>query len=81
MGHPTERGRNQHGRRLIRTVAGLAGASPQRASVVVAHLVAPGVVARRESGSSALVWLERWSTAARMVLARATPGVSDGPSG
>ena len=53
----------------IRTVAGLAGASPQQASVVVAHLVELGVVARREAGSSALVSLDRENEVARVVLA------------
>lgn len=55
----------------IRTVANLAGASPQQASVVVAHLVELGIVIRREAGSSALVRLERENEAARLVLALA----------
>ncbi len=55
----------------IRTVASLAGASPQQAAVVVAHLVDLGIVARREAGSSALVCLERENEAARLVLALA----------
>lgn len=55
----------------IRTVAGLASASPQQASVVVAHLVDLGIVTRREAGSSALVGLERENEAARIVLALA----------
>ncbi|MGH9299149.1 MAG: nucleotidyltransferase domain-containing protein [Acidimicrobiales bacterium] len=55
----------------IRTVAGLAEASPQQASVVVAHLVGLGVVTRREAGSSALVRLDRENEAARLVLALA----------
>jgi hypothetical protein len=55
----------------IRTVANLAGASPQQASVVVAHLVDLGVVVRREAGSSALVRLERENEAARLILALA----------
>ena len=53
----------------IRTVAGLAGASPQQASVVVAHLVELGVVARREAESSALVSLDRAEQVVRVVLA------------
>ncbi len=53
----------------IRTVASLAEASAQQASVVVAHLVELGIVARREAGSSALVRLERENDAARVVLA------------
>jgi predicted nucleotidyltransferase len=53
----------------IRTVAGLAGVSPQQASVVVAQLVDLGIVARREAGSSALVRLERENEAVRVVLA------------
>jgi predicted nucleotidyltransferase len=53
----------------IRTVAGLAEASPQQASVVVAQLVDLGIVARREAGSSALVRLERENEAVRIVLA------------
>jgi DNA-binding transcriptional ArsR family regulator len=53
----------------IRTVAGLAGVSPQQASVVVAQLVDLGLVARREAGSSALVRLERENEAVQVVLA------------
>lgn len=55
----------------IRTVASLAGASPQQASVIVAHLVDLGIVTRREAGSSALVSLERENQAARLILALA----------
>jgi predicted nucleotidyltransferase len=55
----------------IRTVANLAGASPQQTSVIVAHLVDLGIVARREAGSSALVRLERENEAARLLLALA----------
>ncbi len=55
----------------IRTVAKLAAASPQQASVVVARLVELGIVARREAGSSALIRLERENEAARLVLALA----------
>ena len=53
----------------IRTVASLAAASPQQASVVVARLVELGVVARREAGSAALVSLDRENEVARIVLA------------
>jgi predicted nucleotidyltransferase len=55
----------------IRTVARLAGASPQQASVAVGHLVDLGVVARREAGSSALVRLERDNEVARIVVSLA----------
>jgi predicted nucleotidyltransferase len=55
----------------IRTVASLADASPQQATVVVTHLVDLGVVSRREAGSSSLVRLERENEAARVVLALA----------
>ena len=55
----------------IRTVARLAAASPQQASVVVAHLVDLGVVSRRDAGSSALVRLERNNATAQLVLALA----------
>ena len=55
----------------IRTVASLADASPQQATVVVSHLVDLGVVSRREAGSSSLVRLERENEAARVVLALA----------
>jgi len=55
----------------IRTVANLADASPQQATVVVTHLVDLGVVSRREAGSSSLVRLERENEAARVVLALA----------
>jgi len=53
----------------IRTVARLAGVSPQQASVIIAELVSMGLVARREAGSSALVCLDRENEAARIVLA------------
>jgi hypothetical protein len=53
----------------IRTVASLAGASPQQASVVVAHLVELGIVTRREAGSSALVRLDGENEGARIVVA------------
>ena len=55
----------------IRTLANLAEASPQQATVVVTHLVDLGVVSRREAGSSSLVRLERENEAARVVLALA----------
>jgi len=53
----------------IRTVARLAGVSPQQASVVIAELVSLGLAARREAGSSALVCLDRENEAARVVIA------------
>ena len=53
----------------IRTVARLADASPQQASIVIAELVSQGIVSRREAGSSALVCLDRENEAARIVLA------------
>ena len=55
----------------IRTLANLAEASPQQATVIVTHLVDIGVVSRREAGSSSLVRLERENEAARVVLALA----------
>lgn len=63
-----------HEELTIRTVARLAEASPQQASVAVGHLVELGVVARREAGSSALVRLERDNEVARIVLALAEVG-------
>jgi hypothetical protein len=52
----------------IRTAARLANASPQQASVVLAHLVELGVVARREAGASALVSLGQENLAAQALL-------------
>lgn len=53
----------------IRAVAGLAGVSPQQASVVIAHLVRLGVVERREVGPASLVLLATDNLAAQAVVA------------
>ena len=55
----------------MRTVAQLAGVSPNRATAVLNHLVQLGLVERREAGSAALVRLVRQNEAARAVLALA----------
>ncbi len=53
----------------MRTVAGLAGVSVNRAVAVLNGLVELGVVRRRDAGSAALVSLERENQVARLLLA------------
>jgi predicted nucleotidyltransferase len=52
----------------MRTVARLAGVSVNRAAAVLNHLVALGLVERREAGAAALVRLARDNEAAKAIL-------------
>jgi predicted nucleotidyltransferase len=56
----------------MRTAAGLAGVSVAQAAVVLNHLVALGLVERREAGRASLVALVRDNEAARAVLTLAS---------
>jgi len=55
----------------MRTVADLAGVSPNRAATVLNHLVSLGMAARREVGTASLFCLVRDNEAAQAVLALA----------
>jgi predicted nucleotidyltransferase len=53
----------------MRTVASVAGVSPNRATALLNNLASLGIVERRDAGSSALVRLARDNEAARAILA------------